>query len=139
MLHFSEGVNIAIHSLGYLAQHKKDGSIKAPEIAEALRVSKDHLKKILQRLAKIGLLHSVRGPKGGFSLTKDARTISLLDVVEAIEGQWKAPPCIFGGEICGAACKFKGITTRLHRELREALAELSIQDLPPMEGRFSLF
>ncbi|PIE17658.1 MAG: AsnC family transcriptional regulator [Proteobacteria bacterium] len=132
MLRFSEGVNLAIHAMGYLA-HRDDGPVTAPLIAEELGVSRDHLKKILQRLAKVGLLTSQRGPRGGFMLAHPATEITLFQVVCAIEGDWQPPHCIFGGSICEGACTMHEITKRLHSDVRSTLEGTTLDALPELK------
>lgn len=56
------------------------------EIAEEMRIPRPFLAKILQKLARAGITKSVRGPRGGVQMVKDPSTITLLDVVEAIDG-----------------------------------------------------
>lgn len=133
MLRFSEGVNLAIHAMGYLARHD-GGPATAPLIAEELGVSRDHLKKILQRLAKVGLVTSQRGPRGGFTLARPANKVTLFEVVCAIEGDWKTPHCIFGGNICQGACTMHGITQRLHNDVRETLQGTTLDALPAISA-----
>jgi Rrf2 family protein len=63
-----------------------DGPLQCREIAENLGVSSDSLLKILQQLVKARILTSGRGPAGGFRLRMSPDRITLLGVVEAIEG-----------------------------------------------------
>lgn len=85
LINISEASSIAIHSLSLIA--KLDKSINATQIAEFTGFSKNHLSKILQILVKKGYLSSIRGPKGGFKLIKDASEITLLEIYELIEGK----------------------------------------------------
>ncbi len=132
MLRFSGGVNLAIHAMGYLARHG-GGPLTAPHVAEAIGVSRDHLKKVCQRLAKVGLLTSRRGPRGGFTLARPGEEISFLEIVEAIEGPWKTPACVFGGHICGDACVMHDVTVQIHEELRQKLASANLMVFPDLD------
>ena len=83
-LKISEGSSMGMHAMGLLAlEPGKPLSTKV--IAQCFHVSEAHLAKIMQRLVKVGLLHSVRGPKGGFSLVKDPTTTTLLEVLQGVE------------------------------------------------------
>ncbi|WP_405593430.1 Rrf2 family transcriptional regulator [Streptomyces sp. NBC_01092] len=62
------------------------GPVGNGRLAEAHGLSASYLNKQLQQLARAGLVVSVSGPRGGFSLAKPLESITLLDVVEAIEG-----------------------------------------------------
>jgi len=71
----------------YIAIHSnKDRNVDLSEIAEVKQIPKHFLSKILQLLVKHKLLISMRGPSGGFKLGKPAREISLIEVVEVIDG-----------------------------------------------------
>jgi Rrf2 family protein len=77
---------LGVFATVHLADHGKRGPVQARNLADALGVPIDYLVKILQQLVKARILTSVRGPKGGFHIQKKPAEITLLDVVEAIEG-----------------------------------------------------
>ncbi|MBK9128527.1 MAG: Rrf2 family transcriptional regulator [Phycisphaerales bacterium] len=76
----------AIFATAHLAQHMNGKPIQGRDIAEACGVPAGHLLKILQQLVRAQILSSERGPAGGFLLRKGARDITLLEIVEAIDG-----------------------------------------------------
>jgi Rrf2 family protein len=71
------------------------------KIAKELYLSSHFLTKILQELTKINLLESYKGPNGGVKLTKPAKDISLMEIVEAIDGTALFEECALGLEGCG--------------------------------------
>ena len=79
----SEAVTLALHGMGLL---RKGDRMSAKNMAASLDVSEAHLAKVFQRLVRVGLVRSTRGPSGGFDLVKDPADISLLDIFVAIEG-----------------------------------------------------
>ncbi|MFH1160389.1 MAG: Rrf2 family transcriptional regulator [bacterium] len=93
----SEASSIAIHSIVLIA--RSASGINVVKIAAHTGFSKNHIAKILQRLAKSDLLKSVRGPLGGFSLKKEPKEYNLLEVDQAIEGPIEETdyPLIYGG------------------------------------------
>ena len=93
ILKISEAASLAMHACAVLAAHKGE-PMAVGTIASALEASEAHLSKVFQELARGGLVRSLRGPKGGFSLTRPAEEITLLDVFEAIEGPFQAASCI---------------------------------------------
>ena len=100
------------------------------EIASIFRVSEAHLSKVLQRLVKVGLLESVRGPKGGFSLAKDPGSITLLKVYEVIEGPIEPSDCLFGLPLCnGADCVLGRVLTDANEKLWAYLSETTLADI----------
>ena len=83
---FSRSVDYAIQALGRLAEAPDGGQVMARVIAEEEKLPAFFLAKTLQNLARHGLLRSTKGPTGGFSLSKPAAKIRILDVVEALDG-----------------------------------------------------
>jgi Rrf2 family protein len=84
LFRISEAASIAFHGMGLLAV--RGARMSGHEIAHAVGVSEAHLLKVFQRLARAGLVHSTRGPGGGFEITEDPRAVTLFRVYEAIEG-----------------------------------------------------
>jgi Rrf2 family protein len=76
----------AVFATTHLAEHANGIPIQGKDIAEACGIPPGHLLKILQQLVRAQILSSERGPAGGFVLRKAAGEISLLEIVEAIEG-----------------------------------------------------
>lgn len=76
------GVFAGVH----LARHDRRVPVQGREIADSLKTPHDYLLKILQQLVKARIFVSERGPAGGFQLRKDPAQITVLDIVEAIEG-----------------------------------------------------
>jgi len=90
----------ALRALVYLAQKESGSTAFVRTIAEEENVSKDFLRKILQILAEVGLVESHRGPKGGFSLAKDPDKITVLEVMEALQGPVAINRCFLGKDFC---------------------------------------
>ncbi len=98
--------------------------------ADRLGVSEAHLSKVMQRLTKVGLLTSSRGPKGGFSMTHDPAAVSLLQVFEAIEGPMQPAACLFGIPLCdGSSCVLGKVIVDVNNTLFEYLAEKTLADI----------
>src|SRR5229473_3956187 len=70
----------------HLAEHACEGSFSANDLAEFYGLPHEALAKILQRLATAGVLMSHHGTKGGYTLARDPRYISVFDVIKASEG-----------------------------------------------------
>ncbi|WEZ84547.1 Rrf2 family transcriptional regulator [Rhizobium sp. 32-5/1] len=88
-----EGVEQAIHSVAMLSGLSRGGVLSAAAIAEFHGVSTSYLLKHLQALSGAGILDTVPGPKGGYRLAKLPETITLLDIVLAVEGPAPAFRC----------------------------------------------
>ncbi|MFH8442366.1 RrF2 family transcriptional regulator [Streptomyces sp. NPDC018026] len=91
-MRMSKGVEWALHTLINL-DVIGGGPMHSGRLAEAHGLSPSYLTKQLQQLAQAGLVSSVSGPHGGFRLARALEDITLLDVVEAIEGDVKAFHC----------------------------------------------
>ena len=88
------------------------------EIAEKLEIPQPYLAKILQTLARKKILRSSKGPHGGFYLMTPAAKITLMDVIEALDGRDFFDNCYVTGEKCNFDEPDKGLCI-LHNELRE--------------------
>lgn len=125
----SEAASLALHTSVYLAS-RAERMVSAKEIASALNVSEAHLAKVLQRLAREGIVRSVRGPRGGFRLARDARTITLLEVYEAVEGPVRAVSCLLGAPVCtGEDCILGGLTEGLNNQVRDYLRKTTAGEM----------
>ncbi len=76
----------AVFATAHLAEHGNGTPIQGRDIADACGIPSGHLLKILQQLVRAQILSSERGPAGGFVLRKAAGDITLLEIVEAIDG-----------------------------------------------------
>lgn len=115
LIHISEASSLAIHSLALLAG--KSEPMNATLIAKTLSASRNHVAKVLQVLVKHDYLGSARGPLGGFRLKKSPESVSLLEIMEIIEGKIKTSFCSPNDETCPfAECVYGGIRERLTEE-----------------------
>lgn len=143
-LRFSEAFILGLHAACYLVGLGGERASTA-EIARYLGVSEAHLAKVMQRLVRAGLLKSVRGPGGGFTLARHSGDISLLDIYESLEGPFSPTTCLLGRDAClGRSCVLKrlldAVNSRFEGYLREtdlgsAGSMLRIPDPSPYSGR----
>ena len=128
-LRISEATSLALHTAVLLAA-RPDGLHSAREIADTLHVSEAHLSKVLQRLAHVGLVESVRGPRGGFRLAKSGDKIALLDVYQAIEGPLGSGSCLLGRRVCrGKTCVLGGLLGAVNKQVRDYLSKTRLSQL----------
>jgi Rrf2 family protein len=76
----------ALHALGYMAGQKKNQPIASHIMAQKRGIPPRFLLKVLKPLVSAQLLYSVKGPRGGYRLARPAHDISMLEVVEAVDG-----------------------------------------------------
>ena len=86
MLKLTKKIDYALIAMHYIAFTENDQVVNTKAIAEKYGIPLELLAKILQKLAKKGLVISHNGPKGGYLLAKDPEQISIGEVIQAIEG-----------------------------------------------------
>ena len=84
----------AIRAVRYLAKQGPNHRSATSTVAQEMKIPPSFLAKIISQLSIAGLLHTSRGARGGVSLARDAKEISLLDVVEAIDGPILLNECV---------------------------------------------
>jgi Rrf2 family protein len=90
----------AIRALSALAELPAGSYAGAGAIADKVNAPRNYLGKLLQNLAREGLVVSQKGLNGGFRLARDPKTITLLDVVEPIEHVSRWSECFLGKKVC---------------------------------------
>lgn len=138
LLNVGEMGAIALHVLVELAALRKenrDAKYTAQELAEKLHASVHTLQKVVRRLIQMGLIEGVRGAKGGLFLLVDPKDVTMLRIIEGVEGRVCANGCLFAKRVCppGAGCVFGGVTGHLEKSLREYFAGTTIADLVEKE------
>jgi Rrf2 family protein len=123
---------ISIH----LAKQGRRGAtpVAARELAEVERLPGDYVEQILLRLRRAGIVESVRGAKGGYSLARDPAAITVRDVMAASEHQTFEMNCDthpVDAERCspGTTCSIKPVWQALQRRIDDFLAGVTLADL----------
>jgi Rrf2 family protein len=94
VLKLTKKADYALMAMKHLAEHWAEGSRSAKDVADAYGIPPEALAKILQRLAKSGLLQSQHGINGGYVLARPAHTISAFEVIRAIDGPLFITSCV---------------------------------------------
>jgi Rrf2 family protein len=130
MLKISDAANLALHAMAALACTNGGGQTSVNQLAERLGVSEHHLAKVMQRLGKIGLVKSRRGPKGGFTLGRDPDTIHLIEIYEAIEGPMPERECLLDRQVCdGTHCLMGDLIQSVDRQVRDHMQNTKLTDM----------
>lgn len=133
MIKVSEAASLALHTACVLAANP-DKVITTTEIASALQVSENHLSKVLQRMAKVGLVKSIRGPKGGFMLNRLPDEVTLLEVYEAIEGPLAQTTCLLDRPVCVGQCILGSLLLNVNSQIRDYFASTKLSALSSLNG-----
>jgi Rrf2 family cysteine metabolism transcriptional repressor len=136
MLRFTKRADYGLMAIHYIAIQEVHGSVSAKRIAEEFRIPPELLAKILQRLAKQGLISSHNGPKGGYVLAHRPTEITVGQVVRALEGPVKIVSC-FEDETCPQIerCNIRRPVRKIQAAISYmldtmSLAELTSEDVP---------
>ena len=82
----SRSTGYALVAVGYIAQNYKEGAVLAARVSKEYGIPLEYLLKILQQLVRANVLRSKRGPRGGFFLSRPASEITMLQIIEAVDG-----------------------------------------------------
>lgn len=131
----SSAATLAIHAAAYLAARPAGGLCQTHEMSGAMGVSHDHLVKVLQEMARAGLVEAARGPKGGVRLAREAEDIRLMEVYEAVEGRYTPVACLLRKRICGGRhCVLGGMAKKLNGAFYNYLAGTKVSSLAAVFG-----
>ena len=125
----------AILYLARLEELEPDKKASTSQIAEEQNIPASFLAKIISQLSIAGLIHTSRGAKGGVSLARKPEDISLLDVVEAIDGPISLNECVHDPSVCtfGDNCPIHDVWCEAKKQLVEKLSKASFDKLLEME------
>jgi Rrf2 family protein len=128
---YSRSTEYAIRAFVHLAQVPDGKYAMVKQIAEQEGIPAHFLAKILQQLARKGLLRSSKGPTGGFSLRFSPREISIIQLVEALDGLTDYQKCVSGLSECNdeAPCGMHDSWKALRARIMEYLETTTIADL----------
>src|SRR6185503_10838648 len=97
---FSNATEYAIRGVSELASRAEGGSILLNDLVAGTNLPRDFMAKIFQKLVRAGILTSAKGRGGGFALARAAHEITLMNIVEAMEGPQTLDACVVGLELC---------------------------------------
>ncbi len=131
MLRLTKKADYGLMALKYLAEHPRSAALSAKDIAEAYHIPPQLLAKILQRLAKVGLVRSTAGTNGGYALVRDAAEVSVFEVIRAVDGPLFLTACSSGPRPCDLhdSCTIKEPMARVNESITDLLKSIRIGDL----------
>jgi Rrf2 family protein len=141
VLKLTKKADYALMAMKHLAEHGADGSrsagsrsagsVSAKDVADAFGIPPEALAKILQRLAKAGLLHSQHGINGGYTLARAAHTISAFEVIQAIDGPLFITSCVTARGECGQTdrCNIREPLRKVNESIEAVLKRIKISHM----------
>jgi Rrf2 family protein len=124
-----------LRALFDMAYHAGTLPAQIKDISRRQNISPRYLEQIFQDLKKAGLLKSRRGPQGGYYLARKPHEITVMDVINATEGEMALVDCVKAGKRSKKACEFENqcitqqIWAEASRRLNEYLGTVTIKDL----------
>ncbi len=114
-----------------LASHYGEGPIDLREIAAKQDISIKYLEQVIIPLRTAGLIKSVRGSRGGYSLAKHPSEVCLNDVVETLEGPINLVDCISDPEACkrSSICVTRDVWSDVSEALHRVLKSITLEEM----------
>ncbi|MBT4263501.1 MAG: Rrf2 family transcriptional regulator [Deltaproteobacteria bacterium] len=111
------------------------------EIASSQELDNSYLENILLDLKNNGIVRSIRGVKGGFVLNRPPESITLLEIVESLQGEIVPSACVMLPSVCDRAsyCVTRPVWVRLQQAQKEVLLDVTVRDLLDEELRTRRF
>lgn len=142
MIRVSTRGRYALRAMVDLAQYIDSGPVGRQDIAERQDISADYVAQLFGDLVEAGLVEGVRGPGGGYRLTRDPAAITARDVVEAVEGPLALVYCVESDEDPGCErvqhCSTRRLWKHLSDEMRDILSSVTLKDLGTRAGQGNL-
>lgn len=132
MLKLSKKTDYALMAIQYMASQGANRIVNTKEIAEEYNIPGELLAKVLQKLGKNGLIASQNGPKGGYALAKPPDAISVLAIIQAIEGHIGITECYHNEDshcVQIARCNIRNPIRNIQNSIYGLLDSMSIEDM----------
>jgi Rrf2 family protein len=133
MLRLTKKADYALMAMKHLADqsHAGSGSSSAKDVADSFGIPPEALAKILQKLAKAGLLQSQHGTNGGYRLARAAHTISAFEVIQAIDGPLFITSCVTVRGECGQSnrCNIREPLRKVNDSIEAVLKRIKISHM----------
>ncbi|MSO57000.1 MAG: Rrf2 family transcriptional regulator [Acidobacteria bacterium] len=131
MLRLSKKADYALIAMKHLALRPEQAALSAREIAEQYDIPVELMAKVLQRLAREGLLASHQGTRGGYHLSRPPSEISVADVIQAIDGPLTVTACSTEEENCEqySKCSVRDPLWKIKERILVALQACSVTEL----------
>lgn len=103
----------------------------ARDIATSQKISNKYISRLVIDLRKAGFIKSVRGAKGGYTLARFPEDITLLEIVETMEGRTTIVDCVLKPDACSkiGGCAVHQTWSEINRKIRDVLGEVTLKDI----------
>jgi Rrf2 family protein len=131
LLKLTKKADYALMAMKHLAECASMGSRSAKDVSDAYGIPPEALAKILQRLAKAGLLQSQHGTNGGYTLARPAHTISAFEVIQAIDGPLFITSCVTTRGECDQSdrCNIREPLRKVNESIEAVLKRIKVSHM----------
>ena len=114
-----------------LSLNENNGPLPLRNIASKQNISEQYLEQLFSSLKKSGLVKSVRGAQGGYLLSKEAKDITVGDILIALEGPVSLSDCLLDDYVCenSSKCITKVVWERIKKGIEEVTNSITLQDM----------
>jgi Rrf2 family protein len=131
MFKLSKKADYGLIAVKHLATHRNEHACSANEIADVYGISTTLMAKVLQKLAREGVVAAKHGSSGGYQLAKEPGQISALDVISAIDGPVLITSCVTNHGNCDATdkCSVREPLRRVNESILQVLSTVTISQM----------
>jgi len=127
----SRRTDYALRAMSYLALSGHNGPCSIAEISKAESIPREFSAKVLKELCRAGFIRSRLGPRGGYRLIKSPEELTVLAIIEALDGPLSISDCIDDPEFCGrcGVCRMHKLFEKVNREMKHILGSATLADI----------
>jgi Rrf2 family protein len=130
MLRFTKQVDYGLMAMQYIAGHQGDGVIGVKRIAGEFRIPPERLAKILQRLARGGLVISHGGPRGGYRLPRPPSEVTIGQVIRILDGPIAIVSCMTNHDCPQMSrCSLRQPAWKIEAAITQLLGTMTLAEL----------
>lgn len=127
-MRITQEADYALRIVSVLAQK---GLVRAPDMAESVKVPQRFAMKILRKLASEGIVCSVRGASGGYKLLKNANELTIACIIEAVDGEIAISKCLSPCHDCmnnpdKSKCRYHNVFRSINSMIKDRLSRLTV-------------
>jgi Rrf2 family protein len=128
-MRLSKTTSYTIHALVYMARQQDDQPLASHVAAREQGLPAVYLARGFQLLVAVGILKSVQGPNGGYRLAKAPKDITLLEIIEAVDGPIQSQGVFEEGSRSTLGKKLQAVCDQVNEEARRQLGKVRLSDL----------
>lgn len=128
----------AMRALVYLAEHPDEGAVSVKTLADLGDIPIDYAYKVMRKLSEANITNSYMGAKGGFILGRAPENITLLDVIDAIQGPVCVSNCVINPGVCHRrpTCRVSPRWGRIQKSIMDLLNQTTLANIINGEESF---